>query len=80
MDNIRNIIFDIDHHENMTAELLMIKPAAVIQCTENLQQVLNKFEETNQWNLPVLDNTRYVGFISKSSLLTKYRAELVRSA
>jgi chloride channel protein, CIC family len=79
MDNIRNIIFNIDGHENMCARDLMVKPAAVIQCTENLQQVLIKFEETNQWNLPVLDKNRYVGFISKSSLLTKYRAELVRS-
>jgi CIC family chloride channel protein len=79
MDNIRSIIFDINQYESINAASLMTKPAAIIQCTENLQQVLQKFEETNQWNLPVLDKNRYVGFVSKSTLLTKYRAELVRS-
>lgn len=79
MDNIRNVIFDIDQYQRTTASQLMTTPAAVIQCTENLQHVLTKFEETNQWNLPVLDHAKYVGFISKSTLLTKYRAELVKS-
>lgn len=79
MDNVRNIIFDINQYESTSVETLMTKPAAIIQCTENLQQVLQKFEETGQWNLPVLDKNKYVGFISKSTLLTKYRAELVRS-
>jgi chloride channel protein, CIC family len=80
MDSIRSIIFNSENQETIFVRDLMIKPAATIQCTENLQKVFQKFEDTNQWNLPVLDNTRYIGFVSKSSLLTKYRAELVRSA
>jgi chloride channel protein, CIC family len=79
MDGIRNIMFNTEHQEKTLVRDLMTKPAGVIQCTENVHKVLLKFEETNQWNLPVLDNGRYVGFVSKSSLLTKYRAELVRS-
>ncbi|RAV98632.1 chloride channel protein [Pseudochryseolinea flava] len=79
MDNIRNIMFNTEHQEKMLVRELMTTPAAVIQCTENVHNVLLKFEETNQWNLPVVDGGKYVGFVSKSSLLTKYRAELVRS-
>ena len=79
MDNIRSIIFNTGNRENKQARDLMTKPAAVIQCTESLKTVLQKFDDTNQWNLPVLDRHKYVGFISKSSVLTKYRAELVRS-
>lgn len=80
MDNIRSIIFNSENQDAIFVRDLMTQPAATIQCTENLQKVFQKFEDTHQWNLPVVDNIRYVGFVSKSSLLTKYRAELVRSS
>lgn len=79
MDSIRTIMFNTEQQETMFVRDLMTKPVAVIQCTENVHKVLLKFEETNQWNLPVVNHGRYVGFVSKSTLLTKYRAELVRS-
>lgn len=43
-------------------------------------QVLNKFEETKSWNLPVVNEGVYVGFLSKSTILTRYRNELLESA
>jgi CIC family chloride channel protein len=57
----------------------MSKPMAVIKLNENLHSVLKKFDDTNQWNLPVVEGNRYVGFVSKSSVLTKYRSELLKS-
>jgi len=79
MDNIRSIIFHPEKHEQLRVKDLMTKPAAVIKLNENLHSVLKKFDETNQWNLPVVDNNQYVGFVSKSSVLTKYRSELLKS-
>lgn len=79
MDNIRSIIFSPEKHENLLVKDLMGKPAAVIKLSENLHSVLKKFDDTNQWNLPVVDNGQYVGFVSKSSVLTKYRSELLKS-
>lgn len=79
MDNIRNIIFNPEKHSNTLVTDLMGKPAAVIKLNENLHSVLKKFDDTNQWNLPVVDNNQYVGFVSKSSVLTKYRSELLKS-
>lgn len=80
LDRIRGIIFGSDRPEEMDVGKLMIPPAAVITVNENLHNVLKKFEETNEWNLPVVHNKQYMGFVSKSSLLTKYRAELLASA
>jgi len=51
-----------------------------VNVNENLHQVLNKFEETKSWNLPVVDGDKYVGFLSKSTILTRYRNELLDSA
>lgn len=79
MDNIRAMIFDPQRHEHVTVKELMVKPAAVIDVNENLHSVLQKFEETREWNLPVTDNGLYVGFLSKSSILSRYRNELLES-
>ncbi len=38
---------------------------------------MNKFKGTGAWNLPVIKEGKYVGFISKSKLLTAYRTKLM---
>jgi len=79
MDNIRSIIFNPEKHADAVVKGLMTKPAAVIKLNENLHSVLKKFDDTNQWNLPVVEDNKYIGFVSKSSVLTKYRSELLKS-
>jgi len=79
MDKIRNIIFNPEKHEKTTVKELMTKPAAIIKLNENLHTVLKKFDDTNQWSLPVVEDKQYLGFVSKSSILTKYRSELLKS-
>jgi len=79
MDSIRNIIFNPESHGKTTVRELMTKPAAIIKLNENLHSVLKKFDDTNQWNLPVVEDKKYLGFLSKSSILTKYRSELLKS-
>ena len=79
MDSIRNIIFNPEKYEKMIVKELMIKPAAVIKLDENLHTVLKKFDDTNQWSLPVVEDKQYMGFVSKSSILSKYRSELLKS-
>lgn len=80
LDRIRSVIFDTGRNHATTVRDLMVSPPAVIQAHENLHQVLNKFEETKSWNLPVVDRDHYVGFLSKSSILTRYRNELLESS
>jgi chloride channel protein, CIC family len=79
MDDVRGLIFDPVNHGHTLVKDLMNVPAATIHTTENLHSVLQKFDKTRQWNLPVVDNNRYIGFVSKSSVLTRYRNELLES-
>lgn len=79
MDNIRSIIFSPEKYEKLSVKDLTTKPAAIIGLKDNLDTVLRKFDETNQWNLPVVDKGKYIGFVSKSSVLTRYRSELLKS-
>jgi len=37
---------------------------------------MKKFQGSNAWNLPVTENGKYKGFISKSKLFSAYRRKL----
>jgi CIC family chloride channel protein len=80
LDSIRNIIFQHEEYDRVFVKDLMKKPVATISPDENLHTILKKFDDTEQWNLPVVDsNKQYLGFLSKSNILTRYREELLRS-
>lgn len=76
-DNIRDIIFKNEMYEILTIKELMSSPPAIISSSESMEIVMKKFDETGAWNLPVIDNAdQYVGFISKSSVISSYRNKL----
>lgn len=79
LDNIRQEIFDQELYDKISATELMMVAATKIKISQDIFSIMKTFEESGQWNLPVVDKGIYVGFLSKSSILTKYRNELVRS-
>ncbi len=76
LDDIRQIMFDTDSYDTMFVEELMHSPPASVSSQENMQSVMRKFESTGAWNLPVIDNGIYVGFLSKSRIFNTYRNKL----
>ena len=55
---------------------MSMPPAKVVLGTP-MEQVMRVFDDTNAWNLPVVDeNGRYVGFVSKSKIFSSYRSVL----
>jgi len=40
--------------------------------------VMDKFEISHAWNLPVIDDGKYIGFLSKSRIFNTYRTHLIR--
>lgn len=73
MDHIREIMFDKDMYETTTVSNLMILPPAYIGYNDTMKTVIEKFETTEAWNLPVVDNAEYIGMVSKSKLFSAYR-------
>lgn len=76
LDDIRDIIFKTELYNILIVNELMIHPPAVILSTESMEEVMKKFDETEAWNLPVTENGKYLGFISKSSVFSSYRLKL----
>ncbi|MBT8254997.1 MAG: chloride channel protein [Bacteroidia bacterium] len=78
LDDLRPVMFDQSLYHVLTAEQLMKNPPAIIDLSEDkMTDVMKRFEETGAWNLPVVSNDAYHGFVSKSKLLTAYRRKLI---
>jgi chloride channel protein, CIC family len=78
LDDIREIMFDPEKQESLLIKQLMHSPPEVLLSTENMQTAMEKFERSGAWNLPVLENERYIGFVSKSRIFNTYRKRLLR--
>lgn len=77
MDDIRGDMFDTAKYNEIPLTQYMAKAPERIHPDEPIRSVMEKFELTQAWNLPVVDNEgHYLGFISKSKLLTAYRQQL----
>jgi len=77
MDEIRKHIFDIDNFNHIRVKDLMHSPPDYLYENEKMDSVMLKFDRTEAWRLPVITQEGiYLGFISRSRLLTAYRQEL----
>lgn len=78
LDNIRDVMFDQSLYDSTLVETFMHYPPDYIEFEkDNIQAVMQKFERSGAWNLPVIKDGKYYGFISKSKLLTVYRNKLI---
>jgi CIC family chloride channel protein len=79
LNDVRTTIFQTELYQSVMIKDLMTEPKAKISPDESLRSVLKKFDEARQWNLPVVEENKYVGFVSKASILAKYREEFVNT-
>ncbi|MGQ1891735.1 chloride channel protein [Thermophagus sp. OGC60D27] len=77
LDDIREIMFNNELYNQTKVENLMTIPPAFIEANESMDKVMRKFEETGAWNLPVVENGKYLGFVSKSKIFSVYRRVLI---
>ncbi|MBQ7632233.1 MAG: chloride channel protein [Paludibacteraceae bacterium] len=78
LDEVRNIMFQPRLYKRFTVEQLMTSPYAILKADMPMEKVMEIFEDTGAWNLPVVDaQKRYIGFVSKSKIFNSYRHVLV---
>jgi len=76
---IKYNVFKLSVYNKVTAIEVMRKPSMLIDTREDIITIMRKFEESGHWNLPVVENEIYIGFLSKSIILDKYRHELLET-
>ena len=77
LNDIRSIMFDRSLYDSTKIESLMKNAPTVVLMDEKMDSVMNKFEVSEAWNLPVIDiNGEYQGFVSRSKIFSYYREQL----
>eukprot|EP01035_Chromulina_nebulosa_P035054 gene35054-47098_t len=74
LNDVKQRLFRSSEFEKTTVRSMMKKPAAILLEGEDMHSVMEKFDTSHSWYLPVLDKDRvFKGFISKTKLFSKYR-------
>jgi CIC family chloride channel protein len=76
LNDIRDIIFNSELYDKVSIREIMQIPPAVIHKEDDMKDVLEVFEKTEAWNLPVTEHNKYLGFISRSKIFNEYRSLL----
>ncbi|MCR5548175.1 MAG: chloride channel protein [Bacteroidales bacterium] len=75
--SIHKMLVSVDKYDKVRVYSLMEQAPAIIYSGEKMEDVMSKFDRTGAWRLPVVtDEGTYLGFISRSRVLTAYREEL----
>jgi CIC family chloride channel protein len=78
LDDIRPIMFDQTLYKEVLAQDVMQPAPEIINVDEDkMTDIMQKFQDSGAWNLPVIKDGKYHGFVSKSKLLTVYRRKLI---
>lgn len=76
LDDIRKIMFNQDLYETTFVRDFMITPPTIVDVNDPMDLVMKKFEDTGAWNLPVIQDGKYIGFVSKAKIFNTYRRVL----
>ena len=77
MDDVRPYLFDPGMHQMIVLEQIMQTNVEVVEPDDDLEGVLSLMDEKGLFSMPVVTNNRFVGMISKATILDQYRKELM---
>jgi len=78
LNDIRSIMFNKKLYDTVKVSSLMHAASDTIYYEkDSAEEILNKFKGSGAWNLVVIKDGKYFGFMSKSRLLTAYRRKLI---
>ena len=76
LDDIRHIMFNQEMYDNTLVRDLMHTPEWTIESSDQMEEVARQFSESGRYNLPVLRNGLYLGFVSRARVFSSYREML----
>ena len=77
LDDIRKVMFNQELYSKTYVRDFMTTPSVVIDINDSMEVVMKKFEDSKAWNLPVLQDHKYIGFVSKAKIFNTYRKVLI---
>ena len=77
MDDVRPYLFDPGMYHAVVLEQIMQADVEIVELDDDLEDVLRLMDENGLFSMPVVSNNRFVGMISKATILDQYRKELM---
>lgn len=73
INDVRNIIFENELYDKLYVRDMMFMPDVEVDPDESMEDVAQKFMKTQHYNLPVIKNGKYIGFVSRANVFSQYR-------
>jgi len=74
LNDVKQLLFQPELFDKTPIRKLVKKPATILSEEQDMHSVMEKFDITQSWYLPVLNKEKqFIGFISKTKLFNKYR-------
>lgn len=73
LDQIRHIMFQTEMYETTLVKDLMFMPTKIVEFDDDMETVAHKFQHSGKYNLVVLNNGKYMGFVSRANVFSHYR-------
>lgn len=73
LDQIRNIMFKPEMYNTTAVHSLMFMPSNIVNHNDDMETVAGKFQHSGKYNLVVLKDGRYEGFVSRANVFSHYR-------
>lgn len=74
VNDIRHIVFKPELYDNTFVRDLMFMPSPTVTSSESMEDVAHKFQTSSHYNLAVVDDGKYIGFVSRANVFSKYRS------
>lgn len=74
-DDIRSVMFEQSLYEAPIEEFTVL-PEYIIHPEDSMEEVVKKFQVSGKYNIPVIENGKYLGYISRANVFSTYRKTL----
>jgi CIC family chloride channel protein len=79
LENFKEFMFKSELYDELRLGDLTFKSVVTLEIHENMDEAMIKLESSNLWNIPVTNNGKYIGFISRANILSYYRRMVKKS-
>jgi CIC family chloride channel protein len=76
MEHIKDVMFTAKLYDRVLVKELLTHPNVYATSHEPIDSILKKLDQNDFWFLPVIDDLKFQGFISKNKILSNYRDKL----
>ncbi|MDD4746789.1 MAG: chloride channel protein [Salinivirgaceae bacterium] len=73
LNDIRHLLLKTELYDIVKVKDLMYMPSPTVSPNETMEEVVQKFRDSSHYNLPVIDNEKYIGFVSRANTFSAYQ-------